>query len=642
LTRKGAEPTKKPNADTKGYQESVWIDEIADEKGNVALIYSVIPLTEWLNGARLKTLQVKTIRDVGNYPQKSVGMSKDDTRIEKFFGNYQELVGEIQTFEESLKNNNTENSRKILCPFLNFWPNKWETWDLQRKEKFLDGIYQGLTHRAESEDPARILEVLMTKSASPSRMRKIWMETQAFFEELSAVTQGAVRSEMGDYCLRLRFKPKFLNADDERLLESINSGILEVEKFNSETKLPKSDLFWDGEYAHTTIRLEHYALSGGSNKKPKGIVLKEKQEYIKRIIEKLAASSGTFVTAKNKKNKEGKIHIAIDSYSFEQYIPTRTILTSPNLFATLVPAELALNLLQNEYLPKYQECFGKVADRLPLNVGILFFKRKFPLYIAMDVMGRLAGNLLSLSSKSRAFKVTKYKSTKLSLEEVNEEKQKLLCTEDSWLVKYMWAVNDKLGDNSEDLYYPNFIVEVNTPEIRKKESYFELSDVGSTLNIKDIDAGMALKIYPSLFDFHFLGSSGERFHLFLDNEKRSHPLLDSFGMRPYLIKDLEKMNVLWDSINPEKGKLSKSQIKKLEYFCITKIEDWFQTGHELTTNPATDETYKKFVESSVNDICKDKLSSEERKRLVEAILSGMFFDVVELFLTLKSYNREVE
>ncbi len=622
-------------------KETAWIDEIADEKGNVALIYSVIPLTEWLNGTQLKTLQVKSIHDIGNYPQKSGDRLKDETRLGNFLANYQMFVREIQTFEDSLKNNNIEDAGKILRPFLNFWPNKWETWDLERKENFINSIYQGLTHRVESEDPARILEVLMTKSASPSRLRKIWIETQTFFKDLSNKTAENVRMFIGDYCLRLKFKPKPLSTKGAYLLKSENSGILEVEKFNPETKLPKSDLFWDGEYAYTTIRLEHYAPSSTTKKKPKETLLKEKQEYIKRVVEKLQASNEAFVTVKDKKNKQEKISLAVESYSFEKYIPVRTILTSPNLFVTLVPAELALSIVQKEYLPSYQDCFGKVADRLPLNVGILFFKRKFPLYIAMDVMGRLVDHLLYLSSERRVFKVAERNASELDLEEDNKDKQKLLCTKDNWLVKYKWKIDNKLGDNSEDLYYPNFIVSTDNPDVKKKETYFELGNIGSILNIKDIEAGMSLQVYPGLFDFHFLGATGERFHLFSDNKKRRHPLLGAFGMRPYLLKDIEKMNELWNIISPEKGKLTTSQIKKLEYACITKIEDWFQTGQDLTTNPAADETYRELVDSSITNICKSRLSPDERNKLKEAVLSGMFFDVVELFLTLKSYNKEV-
>jgi CRISPR-associated Csx11 family protein len=636
LIRKGAsDSVKKAIVTPSVYNETVWIDEIADKNGNVALVYGLLSLGKWLDGTLLKSLSIKTLQDIRNVNQKEL-MEKltSGKEIREFFEDYDKLSTSIQKFEELLKNNCLEDAAKLLQPFLDpkFRP---------RTKELLQDTYTGLYSRAEPQTPAGVLEVTMTKPPSPSRIRKIWNETQKFFQGFATITQTSVCSEIGDYCYRLKFKPKFLNKEDEQLLKSIKSPILEVDKFNSEIKLPKSDLFWDGEYAHTTIRLEHYVPSETGKKKLKEAMLKEKQGYIKQIIEQVKASNETFVTLKGKK-KQQKISLAIESYSFEKYIPVRTILASPNLFVTLVPAELALNIIQKEYLPKYQECLGKVADRLPLNMGILFFKRKFPLYIAMDVMAKLADNLLSLSSERHIFKVEERSTSELFLEEDNKDKQQLLCTKDKWLVKYKWEIDDKLGDNSKDLYYPNFIVSADKPEIKKKETYFELSNLGSTLNVKDIEAGMSLQMYPSLFDFHFLGATGERFHLFSDNKKRQNPLLGAFGMRPYLLKDIEKMNELWDIISPEKGKLTTAQIKKLEYACITKIEDWFRTGYDLTTNPASDETYRKLVESSITNICKDRLSPDKRNRLMEAVLSGMFFDVVELFLTLKSYNKEAE
>jgi len=613
------------------YKETVWIDEIADENGNLALIFGSLPLQEWLDGTRLKTTYIRSIQDIKKQAKELKYTLSDGTKVEDYFDNYTGILTAITKIDANSLTKNKDTA-KILYPFLNFRPPR----------EAVSDIYESICKKADSKNPAKILEVLITKSASPSRLRKIGIETQAFFRNLSDKTPEIVHTGTGDYCLRLKFKPKPLSTEDESFLKSANSGMLEVEKFNSEIKLPKSDLFWDGEYAYTTIRLEHYAPSNVTKEKSKKALLNEKQEHIKQVIEKLATSSKTFVTIKEKKNKQAKIALAIESYSFEKYIPVRTILASPNLFVTLVPAELALSIIQKGYVPKYQECFGKVADRLPLNMGILFFKRKFPLYIAMDVMAKLADNLLSLSSEHHIFKVKDRTATALVLEEDNKAKQQLLCTkEEKWLVKYKWEIDDKLGDNSEDLYYPNFIVATDNPDVKKKETYFELGNFGSILNVKDIKKDMSVKIYPSLFDFHFLGNTSERFHLFSDSKKRQHPILGAFGMRPYLLKDIEKMNELWNIISPEKRKLTTSQIKKLEYACITKIEEWFRSGQKLTTNPAIDETYKKFVDSSIANISK-RLSPDERNKLTEAVLSGMFFDVVELFLTLKSYNKEAE
>jgi hypothetical protein len=503
---------------------------------------------------------------------------------------------------------------------------------LQANKEYLENVYVGIAARAEPKNPAGVLEVIMTKSPSPSRIRKIWMETQRFFEGLSALTPDSILSEIGDYCFRLKFKPRFSNEEGERRLKSMKYRMLEVDKFGFETKLPKSDLFWDGEFMYTTIRLEHYVL---------GKELRERQEHLMSLIEDVMSSGKTFAIVKI---ADKKVSIGIESYDFEKYIPTRTILVSPYLFAVIVPANLAVDLLYKKYSIKYEEFFCKVSDRLPLNTGILFFKKKFPLYVALDVMGRFAEYLLKKSYKTRTFKVIKKDSDKLLLEDADTDKVKI-SPEDPWLLRYEWKVGNKLGDGTTDLYHPNFMVKPNTLDIKSKDTYFELKieNSESVLNFKDLEPDISLKLYPSFFDFHFLKSSGERFNLFANVDKRVHPALGIFSARPYLLSDLEKILELWSIINPENGKLTRTQIKKLEQVCVTKVEEWFKEGPKLVKNPVSDEAYRRFVEASVKNVCKGRLSLKEEEKLVQSILSGMFFDVVELFITLRSYiPMEVE
>ncbi|MEM3449718.1 MAG: CRISPR-associated protein Csx11 [Nitrososphaerota archaeon] len=596
------------------YNETVWIDEIADENGNVALIYGLIPLEKWLDGTLLKTMFVKTLRDIREKYQKELIR----TGIMSYFQNYEGLVRVVQEFENSLRNNQIDNARKMLQPLVDF--------ELKASKEYLEDVYVGIASRAVPYSPSSVVEVTMTKSPSPSRIRKIWAETGKFFEDLSTVTQSSILSETGNYCLRLKFKPKFSDEDEECLLKSIKYRMLEVEKFSSEMRLPKSDLFWDGDFMYTTIRLEHYV---------QGKDLMDRQERIRSLVEDIMSSGKTLVVVKI---KDKKVSIGIESYDFEGYLPIRTILVSPYLFAVIVPGKLAVNLLYNKYLVKYEECFCKVSNRLPLNIGVVFFKRKFPLYVVLDVMNRFTEAFLKLSSEARTFNVIEKNMGRLLLEEADTDKIKI-SRGDPWLLTYELKVDDKLGDDSPDLYHPSFIVKASASDIKARDTYFELNmeKPEALLNFKDIEPKMSLKLYPSFFDFHFLRSSGERFNLVSSAGKRVHPVLDIFSLRPYFLKDLEKIVELWSIINPKNGKLTMSQVKKLEYMCVTKIEEWFKEGAKLIKNPVDDGIYQRFVEASVKNTCRGRLTSEEEAKLVQSILSGMFFDVVELFITLGSH-----
>ncbi|MDI6689140.1 MAG: hypothetical protein QME54_01725 [Actinomycetota bacterium] len=148
-------------------------------------------------------------------------------------------------------------------------------------------------------------------------------------------------------------------------------------------------------------------------------------------------------------------------------------------------------------------------------------------------------------------------------------------------------------------------------------------------HIKNIQKDEKLKLWINHFDFEFLDSSTRRFDLVLqENKRREHPIMGKFGPRPYLLEDLERMRELWEDIN---GKLTASQINKLKFLCAGKLEEWGLRDK----NPSEDKGYEEFIMSSVENIC-DEVDVKTRERLTKAILSGMFFDVIELFMTLKS------
>jgi len=605
------------------FRETVWMDEIADENGNIALVCGTIPLEGWLDGALLKSMFVKTIEDIKRYYTSELEKKlSDGSNVGDYFLSYHRLVNAVGKFESSLQRGILDDAKGLLQPFLD------RSFTPTTKEALQDACLT-LYSRAERKTPEGILEVVMTKAPSPSRFRKIWKETEKFFKDLSNLTSDFVYDQVGEYCLRLKFTPRYLNDEDKWLIGAEKYTILEVDTFNPDTKLPKADLYWDGIFMYTTMRLEHYVLDKE---------LKKRQEQIRSLIEDVMSSGKTFAVLKIK-NK--KVSIGIESYEFERYIPTRTILVSPYLFAIIVPGKLAVNLLQKKYLAKYEEFSSKVFDRLQLNIGTVFFKRKFPLYVVLDVMNRFTEYLLKSSSETRVFNVVQRDRDKLILEEVNADKERIAGDNDvPWLLRYEWKVDDRLGDDTVDLYHANFMVKSDTADIKNKDTYFEINmeDSESVLNLKDIEPKMLLKFYPSFFDFHFLKSSGERFDLFSSIGKRLHPALGIYGLKPYLLKDLNKIIELWRIINPKNKKLTISQVKKLEHICITIIGEWSKEGAKLVKNPVDDEVYRMFVESSVKNVCRGRLTDKEEAKLVQSILSGIFFDVVELFITLKSYT----
>jgi len=607
------------------FEETVWIDEIADESGNVALIYGFIPLERWLDGTLLKTLLIKSVGDVID-PNREVGRDKvkiwerpeyrsirED--IEK--GGFPKIKEMLSEFLYQINKEGYEKAKQeLLRPFL--------ADELPLKiRSMIEDIYLSLRSRIGSDRPKDWAAGLFAKPSSPSRLSRIWRETLDFANELVNEARNVVKEFTGGYCLRMKIEPEFMDGETRKFFEDKRNKYqpYELVELDFDIPLPKTDLYWDGEHFNTTLRIENYVTAHQAEGLQQ--ILKEKQEKIRAASKKLINS---ILKIKIKDSGKDKIiEIKIRKVDFEEYLPFRKIMVSPNRLKILVPANLALKIIHG-FLNKYNDRFSKVRGRLSFNLGIAFFKRKFPLFAVMDGVERSIESLSSELNREdgwRRFKVIDDSEIKV-VEIGNDVKEKVSTEFGSWTNVYRWNVYRKLGDDSEDLYHPNFIV---TNASGDEETYFEIilkeKDV-AIVNVKDLD-GKIIEIVPNLFDFQFFDSTTRRFDLALP---RKHELLGESSPRPYLLEDVEKIIELWNVLNE---RLTRTQIKKLEYVCANKIKKWELKGKNL----AEDSEFKEFTVSSVENIC-GRLSEGDKRIIISSILSGMFFDVIELFMTLKS------
>ena len=605
------------------FEETVWIDEIADENGNVALIYGFIPLERWLDGTLLKTMFIKTIKDMQTeYWDSRLSKKYKGQELRDFlFRDYMTTTKAIEKFIEELKRNNWGGAKILIDPFLS------RDYSVPGRKDDLYDLLTNFSIRVGSDKPKYLVQII-TKPPSPSRLSRIWRETLHFVNELVNEAQEVVKESTGGYCLRMKIEPQFMDDEIRKFFEDKRNKCqpYELVELDFDIPLPKTDLYWDGEYFNTTLRIENYVTAhqaGGLQQ-----ILREKQEKIRTASKKLINS---ILKIKIKDRGKDKIaEVKIRNVDFEEYLPFRKIMVSPNRLKILVPANLALKII-HRFSNKYNNKFSKVRGRLSFNLGIAFFKRKFPLFAVMDGVERSIESLtseLNREDRWRRFKVTSIDDSEIKVVEIgNDVKEKVSTEFGSWINVYRWNVYRKLGDESkEDLYHPNFIV---TNACGDEETYFEITlkekDV-AIVNVKDLD-GKIIEIVSNLFDFQFFDSTTRRFDLALP---RKHELLGESSPRPYLLEDVEKIIELWNVLNE---RLTRTQIKKLEYVCANKIKEWELKGKNL----AEDSKFKEFTVSSVKNIC-GRLSEGDKRIIISSILSGMFFDVIELFMTLKSRN----
>jgi len=196
--------------------ETIWIDEIADKNNRVALITLKFELIEWLNGDLLSSL-ISQIFDFST------------------FDNCNNISDILNDIKQGIKSNKKLNETCLRDYHTNI-PNislkqLLEKWLLERSigDKWEEFIYKTLNERNSlDEKPLKekidfenrkifwdelnekdleflskiILQFLLRKNSSPARLRRVWKNTQEFFEE--------VKKEILDTYVAQRTKKEFL------------------------------------------------------------------------------------------------------------------------------------------------------------------------------------------------------------------------------------------------------------------------------------------------------------------------------------------------------------------------------------------------------------------------------------------------
>jgi hypothetical protein len=322
----------------------------------------------------------------------------------------------------------------------------------------------------------------------------------------------------------------------------------------------------------------------------------EEEEFLEKHVE--------FEKMKEKHDKieiykEGvkKGSFEIKNVDFEDYKQLREILTSPNGFLFVIPANEAFSIVKS-IRNEFNEIFSKVLGNISLNVGVMFFHRKFPIYITLDCARRM---------------ISEFNSFDFEEGEVagREDSQLTLKIKDK-IVEMI--ISDELGNGKEDYYYP-----------------YLRSIADDTKYIKEINPSDKLKMILSWFDFEFLDSSAMRFNVVVnENKRRKHTIIGENGPRPYLLEDLEKFERLRD-IFEAIG--SWTPIRDIEALAISKRLEWIKEGELGDKKDVYEELIDSALNNKISDSAKKKLDDWKATRifLKECIMEGSFFDAIELF-----------
>lgn len=469
-----------------------------------------------------------------------------------------------------------------------------------------------------------------TKNVSFARLQRVWETTRLFWEEAAS----ELGKQVGEVSPRLRIEASL----DSDTLGVSHSYEVKVENQRLSIVCVKKDEFLTAENLHYLAKL-----------------LNAPEEFQKdyctaaMFVRDVLLKKGEFPieepTGYGNPNKlRGKLKIKSVTPEATPYVPAITILAEPRNFMALVPANRALNVVE-AIKAKYEIEMGKVRNRLPLTLGVVFAGSRTPLAALLDAGRRM----LKFKSAEKKWKIVNAAddSFKTGVDdagnEVRTSSRRLdLQSNDAIPKKITWHIPNKMRDGTTpDEWYPYFFTDA-APDGRRR--MFQSPDgVRQLIHVGDLknDGTDEVWVQPSTFDFEFLDSAAQRFEIsYQGGQRRSRER----QARPYYLEELEDFQKIWKKL--EEG-LVTSQIKTLGKLIETKRREWFGESDLLDDEQRhrRDETFERFVKDAINNAAwkKDKRPKGDGfDCLVQAALRRQLADVIELFTQILKKKSKVD
>jgi len=341
------------------------------------------------------------------------------------------------------------------------------------------------------------------KNPSPARLRRVWETCQRFWtetveREILARHHSHGAQNPGLRCARLLLTPDKTNGwrEDVPYDGVVNGGAI--------------SLLWRKD-VQQFITISNLELAGDIQPGQTIVVSEpDRPQQISFVVQSKAQATG-------------------------KYTPYLRLLASPDQFLALVPAAAALEIAKNIH-QEYQKQFGKVQNRLPLFLGLVFFQRKISLTAVMDTARRM----LAAPLKDELWTVGK---------DVT-----------SGQVKFMndveWNIPTVMGDGTTpDNWYPYFFFS-GTPS--HAQHYFQHN--GSWLvHVDDLKQGDEVKVIPSRFTYLFLETTARRFRFDLERDVM-------------LLDELPRLMSMWEAL---KGSgIADTGLRNVQALLEHKGETW--------------------------------------------------------------------
>jgi CRISPR-associated Csx11 family protein len=624
---------------TKKLKTTIWTDEVADQNGQLALIVGRFNLTTWLDGHSLSSILAQ------EFPKGKT---------------YEEVVEQLA---EELRNNvipdrSSPPLLQQLAPEAFRQPFRQTAQEFYKyvvEERDIHILCTGIEESDYRLKAELVLLFLLRKNPSFARLRRIWDTAREFWQEVCPTDEerDLDRSLVGRYVgragPRLQITGTLRPRQEGDTIGPYHAYDLDLSKGNKMSVVldPANE-----QRFITCDNLDYLALKCQQNQPFLNVLHKGNTLTIEEPV------------GYGAKNKVWGT-VVLDSDAVEipdsQLIPTISILAEPQTFMALVPADKALEVVE-AIQAKYEREMGKVRNRLPLHLGLVYAHRRTPLRAILDAGRRM----LDQSAGPEGWKVM-YAAPK-SIEKVDELPKRLKDDESGQFHEWYeillkkggqrltWCVPVVMGDGTTpDLWYPYvFLNTLSEPSDRDRRFQAPNPWTGSDgwlVHVADLKTGDSIYFTPATLDFQWLDSAGRRFEIAYDAQGQRRGL----HRRPYLLDELEDLERIWKTL---KNHLSKNQIYAIRDLIEAKRAEWQEMNPVLAELDPQGEIIKRpedvFWQFCYNALANAEWCDGEKPWQVEKkdrdkwlaqwanyLAKGWFTDVVELHLQIMKEEVQI-
>jgi len=566
---------------------TIWLDEVADINGSLALLVGSWNLKHWLDGTLINTINATptiTFTQLEEDCRKSLKTTKK--------GHPQQFHGLLSKLLDS-------NVRQQFC-------NKFRPY-------FETIVQPEWKHLLETGLPEETIAAMhfVRQNPSFSRLRRVWETTQQFWEEINKeIIPNSVKRR-----LRLEFTGSFSPLNGKSL-QNYQACELVINDYRFPVFCQsKSD---DIQHFLTIDNLD-YALKRTNMASIENFKqLLEQGEYNLEI-------SSEYGTQHYKIGLLKQINVELET----EYTPCTPLLSEPCTFMVLVPADKIIDIIR-VIKTKYEREMGKVLNRLPLHLGAIYARRRTPLRAILDAGRRMLQQKPLGAEHTWRVQADTKKSLAKNTQQFQQTVTVQLAQDEHALT---WYVPVFMGDGeTEDNWYPYVFIETNDDDSKIKNRRLVFRGLRPTdkgqvpcwlVHANELREGDQVYFTPATFDFEWLDTSGRRFEIAYDEQGRRY----GRTTRPYLLDDLDTIQQTWKLISEG---LVKNQIHTLRDTIETKREAWLPTSEDKASKTST---FWRFCHDViVNANWKTRPCAHELNWLADCAVGGLLADVVELYM----------